>query len=48
MYPIGRLLAPNFFSTLKEIGLAMINSALNGYEKKILNGKEITELANKI
>jgi hypothetical protein len=48
IYPIGRLLVPNFFSTLKEIGLAMINSAFYGYEKKILNGKEITELANKI
>jgi hypothetical protein len=47
LFPLGRALFKNYFSTLKEIGLAMINVSLFGFDKKILNGKEIAELACK-
>lgn len=47
LYPIVRLLAPKYMLTLKEIGLAMINSALTGYDKQILEIKDIRDLANK-
>jgi hypothetical protein len=45
LYPIGRALYPNGFCTLKEIGLAMIHSATTGYDKKILEGRDIITLA---
>jgi hypothetical protein len=45
LYPIGRALYPSGFCTLKEIGLAMIHS-VNGQEnRKVLEGKDIIELA---
>ena len=45
MYPAFRLLLPGFVCTLKELGLAMIKSALEGYDKKILEVKDIKKLA---
>jgi uncharacterized protein YbjT (DUF2867 family) len=45
MYPILRVLAPNQVSTLREVGLAMINTALKGYPKQILEIKDIKVLA---
>jgi len=45
MYPIGRPLFPNFFSTIKELGLAMINAARHGYPKKHVEVKDIVALA---
>jgi hypothetical protein len=45
MYPIGRALFPGGFCTLKELGHAMINSAVKGYSKNIIEGKDIIELA---
>jgi uncharacterized protein YbjT (DUF2867 family) len=45
LYPLFRLLMPRFVSTLKELGLAMINSALKGYEKQILEVTDIVKLA---
>jgi len=47
LYPVARPLFPGYFITLKELGLAMINSLLFGYEKKVLEAKDITELASK-
>ena len=47
LYPIGRVLFPKGFSTLKEIGLAMINCVNQGYSKKILEVKDIVALAKK-
>jgi hypothetical protein len=38
---------PKFVSTLKELGLAMINSVLYGYEKPVLEVKDIVELSKK-
>ena len=47
LYPVLRVLLPNFISTLKELGLAMINSVLTGYEKPVLEVKDIVSLAGK-
>lgn len=45
VYPIGRALYPAGFCTLQEVGQAMINAATKGYSKKILDVKDIVELA---
>jgi hypothetical protein len=45
LYPLLRLLMPGLVSTLKEVGQAMINSALKGYSKSILEIKDIKILA---
>jgi uncharacterized protein YbjT (DUF2867 family) len=47
LYPAFRLLMPKFVSTLKELGLAMINSVLLGYEKDIIEVKDILILSKK-
>jgi nucleoside-diphosphate-sugar epimerase len=47
LYPVFRLLLPNFVSTLKELGLAMIHASKYGYEKKIIEVKDIKALANR-
>ena len=44
-YPIFRLVVPKFVSTLKELSLAMINSATKGYEKQILEVQDIVKLS---
>jgi uncharacterized protein YbjT (DUF2867 family) len=46
LYPVLRLLFPNQVSTMREVGLAMINSVLYGYPKQILEIKDIKLLAN--
>lgn len=45
VYPIGRALYPAGFCTLKEVGLAMIKVASTGYHQRIVNVKDIVELA---
>jgi len=45
LYPVARPLFPNYFITLKELGLSMINCALFGYDKKVLEAKDIVKLA---
>jgi len=45
MYPVLRALFPNFVSTLQELGLAMINTVNKGYDKSILEVKDIVKLA---
>jgi hypothetical protein len=47
LYPIVRGIAPNFASTLKEVGLAMIISVLQGYDKPTLEVKDINLLAKR-
>jgi hypothetical protein len=38
---------PNFFSTLKELGLAMINCVLMDYQKSVLEVRDIIELSRR-
>ena len=46
-YPFFRLALPKFVSTLRELGLAMINSATQGYEKQILEVTDIVKLSKR-
>jgi uncharacterized protein YbjT (DUF2867 family) len=45
LYPVLRAIVPRYVSTLKELGLAMINSVLKGYHKPVLEVTDIVELA---
>lgn len=45
LYPLLRALTPKSVSTLKEMGLAMIHTALHGYPKKILEVEDIVRSA---
>ena len=44
---IVKMLAPNYICTLKELGTAMINATTKGYEKQILEVKDILALSKK-
>ena len=46
-YPVLHALFPQYFGTLSDVGLAMINCASAGAEKKVLEAKDIAELAEK-
>ena len=45
MYPVLRSLFPNFVCTLKEVGIAMINTVRKGYSKPVLEVADIVALA---
>jgi len=47
LLPVIKLVAPKYITTLKELGLAMINAATKGYEKQILEVKDILVLAKR-
>jgi hypothetical protein len=47
LYPVFRFFMPKFVSTLKELGLAMINSVLIGYEKSVIEVEDILILSKK-
>ncbi len=45
LFPIFQTLFHNYVCTLTQVGLAMINATLDGYRKKVLEVKDIHELA---
>jgi len=45
LFPIMKVIIPNFIVTLKDLAAAMINSSLTGYPKNILEVKDIKILA---
>ena len=47
LYPVMRSLLPAFYISMKELGQAMINSVNKGYEKPLLECKDIAKLAQK-
>jgi hypothetical protein len=47
LFPIIKLLMPNSASTLKQLGLAMINAISIGYSKQILEVSDIIQLSKK-
>lgn len=47
LYPFLRAVFPKGTSTLKEVGIAMINTVTKGYDKSILEVKDIVALAKK-
>jgi hypothetical protein len=48
LYPALRLLFPGFVTTLKEVALAMINSVKYGYDKPVIEVKDILILSKKL
>lgn len=46
LFPIMKVITPNYIVTLKHLAIAMINSSLTGYSKNILEVKDIKILAN--
>ncbi|MDP4264141.1 MAG: epimerase [Bacteroidota bacterium] len=47
LLPIIKFVAPKYITSLKELGLAMIHAAAKGYEKNVLEVKDILVLAKK-
>ena len=47
LYPLLKPVFPGYFGTLKDVGLAMVNSVLFGYNEKVLEVKDIALLAEK-
>jgi hypothetical protein len=47
LLPVIKLIAPKYISTLKELGLSMINAATKGCEKQILEVKDIVTLSKR-
>ena len=45
IYPAVRKVFPKRVSTLREVGIAMIHSVLRGYEKPVLEVRDIVTLA---
>lgn len=44
LYPVLHTLMPKFVSTLKEVALALINVAIKGYEKPVIEVSDVIEL----
>ena len=44
-YPVLKILLPKYVCTLEDLGLAMVHAAEKGFSKKILENKDIQELA---
>jgi hypothetical protein len=47
MIPVMRVVAPNFISSLSDIGQAMVKSVTKGYEERILEVSDINKLAQR-
>jgi hypothetical protein len=47
LYPVLHKFFPQYFGTLSYVGLAMINCTIFGAEKRVLETKDIAELAKK-
>lgn len=45
LFPIVKIVFPNFTSTMQQVGQAMINTVTKGYSKNILETKDIKEAA---
>jgi hypothetical protein len=45
LFPVLRIILPGYVSRLSQLGLAMINSALDGYEKQVLEVRDINLLS---
>jgi len=47
MYPALHLLFPKYMCTLREVGIAMINTVTQGYDKQVLEVTDIVTLAKR-
>lgn len=48
LYPVMKVVFPNAASTLREVGQAMIYAVQNGYEKNVVEVKDIKILAHRV
>jgi uncharacterized protein YbjT (DUF2867 family) len=46
LYPFFRTVMPKFVSTLNELGIAMINAVIKGYEKQVIEVPDILKLGS--
>ncbi|WP_035566959.1 NAD-dependent epimerase/dehydratase family protein [Hymenobacter sp. IS2118] len=46
LYPLARRLAPNYVSTMAEVGRAMLEAVRTGYPKPVLEVRDIVALAH--
>ncbi|MBI3125690.1 MAG: epimerase [Ignavibacteriales bacterium] len=46
IYPILKVLLPKYVCTMDELGMAMINVSKSGYERKVLENKDIVKAAS--
>jgi hypothetical protein len=46
LYPVMRVLFPRSVSTLEELGRAMLGAATRGYKNRVLEVRDILELAH--
>jgi hypothetical protein len=47
LFPVVKVLMPNVVNTMSQVGLAMIFAVQNGYEKNVIEVKDITILAER-
>ena len=45
IYPLGKRISPGFFITLDQLAQAMIVLATKGYDKRVIEGRDIVRLA---
>lgn len=48
VYPLLKTLFPKYVCTMDDLGMAMINTAKFGYERKVLENKDIAKLAAEV
>ena len=47
LYPAFHAIFPQYFETLSDVGIAMINCVKYGFNKRVLEAKDLAELAKK-
>ena len=48
LLPVLRLLAPGYINSMQQVGQAMINAARFGYEKKLVEVRDISKLSSSV
>ena len=48
IYPILKILLPKYVCTMDDLGMAMINVAKSGYQRKVLENTDIAKLAAEV
>ena len=48
LYPLLKRMAPHYVTTAEDIGRAMINAAIHGYSKRVLDSTDINTLAGTV
>jgi hypothetical protein len=48
LFPLVKLIVPNIITTIKQVGQAMIQAAQSGYEKNVVEVKDIKVLATRM